>query len=126
LRSECSVLRTRYVLFAVSIEEEEEEEEGGGGGGGGEGGEGEEEEEEERRKKKKKKSTIFSLILRSLLLKEAPFQGNKCTLCFKGKNIEIFVFFRRVTVTVSENDNFRFVIPCVCFHQQHSTICLCI
>jgi hypothetical protein len=27
---------------------------------------------------------------------------------------------------VSENDNFRFVIPCVCFHPQQSTKCLCI
>ena len=36
------------------------------------------------------------------------------------------LFFNRVTVTVSENHNFRFVTSCVCFHPIQSTICLCI
>jgi hypothetical protein len=67
---------------------------------------------------------IFMLLSR--VLKEEPFQDDKCTLRFKRKNISIFLFFRRVTVTVSENDDFHFVIPCVCFHPQQSTICLCI
>jgi hypothetical protein len=67
-RNECSVFRTRHILFAFAIEEEEEE------------------------------TVDFFFMLPSRVLKEASFQGNKGTLRFKSKNISIFfLFFRRVT-----------------------------
>jgi hypothetical protein len=59
-RNECGVLRTRYILFSVSIEEEDKEGE---------------------------VDVFVLLMLLSRILKETPFQGNKCTLRFKCKNI---------------------------------------
>jgi hypothetical protein len=43
---------------------------------------------------KEEEAFDFFLMLLSPLLKEAPFQRNKCTLDFKGKNILIFFTFR--------------------------------
>jgi hypothetical protein len=59
-RNEYSAIRTQYIFSAVSIEEEEEEEE-----------------EEE---------AVNFFMLLSRILKEEPFQGDKCTLLFTRKN----------------------------------------